>query len=421
MSSPNTNNSYAGAVKKQKAKSSQRSSSNATSPVSKRKREDSSYSAERKNVNEAIEPPKNGKNDDEEESFLSVSDEIQYSAAGDRSAGKTEIEEDVTDLFLSASSVMSYKDITHEKRYLSSSPISSNSTSSSGSSFEIETVETCRIKLIAELQLDKLVLSSQLQDEETKSADFAESINKILKASISGLVEAKDEILVVEEQRALAFNFLGPLKELHGKLDGDLTINAIIQNKLKMALNSIVEICRDLSQKHKKPNPLVVKSKVLCQSLNQNRTPNSENKTFNSDISKISNDKFTKVQQFSQGNTNSSKSKKLSLAVEQSSSSSSSFDQAAHDEKYLKARRVRFYSDQTKNFVEKKSSDSLIEIEIPNVKVTVPFKNQVLQDEFEFRAEFPGLLDIVKQRVKEIHESNEIRESNEKPPKKTNN
>ena len=90
----------------------------------------SSYSAERKNVNEAIEPPKNGKNDDEEESFLSVSDEIQYSAAGDRSAGKTEIEEDVTDLFLNASYVdrsdtsadlflsatSGAEDITHEKR-----------------------------------------------------------------------------------------------------------------------------------------------------------------------------------------------------------------------------------------------------------------------------------------------------------------
>ena len=85
----------------------------------------SSYSAERKN-----EPPKKGKNDDEEESFLSVSDEIQYSAAGDRSAGKTEIEEDVTDLFLNASCVdrsdtsadlflsasSGAEDITHEKR-----------------------------------------------------------------------------------------------------------------------------------------------------------------------------------------------------------------------------------------------------------------------------------------------------------------
>ena len=61
----------------------------------------SSYSAERKNVNEAIEPPKNGKNDDEElESDHTVSD-VQYSAAGDVSAGIDNT---------------SAEDITHEKR-----------------------------------------------------------------------------------------------------------------------------------------------------------------------------------------------------------------------------------------------------------------------------------------------------------------
>ena len=279
-------------------------------------------------------------------------------------------------------------------------------------------------------------LSYDLQVEREKSTLLANAVSKILEFSVSGLAAAQHELVFKDQRHSLAFSgaidikpearvfdeeFWRPMMSVHQKWDKEWESNAVISNKLKLSLGSIVNECRDVSsnleQRRKPVHPLVIKSKKLCRSLPTNisylskskearrtqssRLCNSESPKDKDKVSLTDYSKFQYVQFPKQQYNNSFSTPVKSLA--QKLPTSPPFDPHANDSKYLKARKTRFAQNNndapTKMFVEQSSSESLIEIKI-NVKVTVPV--DTLAEKVEFNADFPNLQDIVEKRIKEF-------------------
>lgn len=291
-----------------------------------------------------------------------------------------------------------------------------------------------------------------LEVEREKSKFLSDAISKILEFGVSGLAAAKHETIFKEQRHSLAFSgaidikpearvfdedFWRPMMMIHKKWDEELESNTVISNKLKLSLSSIVNECRDvtskLDQRLKTVHPLVIKSHKLCQSLPSNisclsnskearrsrssrlcnsESPKDEDKVSLSDYSKFKYVQFPK-QHYDNSFSTPAKSLAQKLPITAKfgvtpKQIDSSFDQYANDSKYLKARKIRFAQKNndspTKTFIEQSSSDSLIEIEIPNVKITIPVNNQSspLSEKIEFSAEFPNLLEIVEEKINEF-------------------
>ena len=408
MSNPNSQNSYAGAVKKQSTSTGPSSSSAAISSVSKRKRQSSSSSdssssssssANTFSGSQSLPAPFHGSQCPNRDlsKFKQNIDRVfvEESPAGMESIVECKVKRKI---YIDSVCAKFIRD--------ASFPPKSISTQTEDDDALIEKY----INENKQIELDeKATLHQKLSEESDKSAAYAKVIGKILDLSISGLSSAQNKPIVRKQTHAYKLSafidikpktqvfdevFWGPMKALHVEWDKEAEDDELIMNDLKNAISSIVGECRDLLQIYKKPHPLVTKSKILCSSLNDNRIFLAKSKEAKrSQSSRLCN---------SPPNTSSFTSNKNSKA---------SYDNSENDKRFLKARKVRFEKrsndSPTSSFIEPESSQSLIEIEIPNVKITVPFKNQVLANEFEFSAEFPNLREIVNEKVKKFRETHE--------------
>ena len=409
MSKSNANNSsntYAGAVKKQNASTGVSSSSVATqvSTVSKRKRESSSSSSS---------------SSDSSISSSSSSRPVS-SAIRELSKFKHNVEIVLSDIESPEGLNEIIKCSVSRKKYINSvcnkfirdatnPPVSvTTQTETDDALIEACILENNLLKAIEE----KASISLRLKEEQKKVADFAAVLSRILDISVSGLSSAQDNTVIHEQRHSFQLSafidikphtqvfdeeFWGPMKELHAKWDKQSVVNKLASDNLKSTINSIVGTCRDLVNEQNSSvsnalDSLVHKSNKIRQSINDNRSTVSKSKEAKrSQSAKLCN----------------SPPNRLSLNQVQYVNDT----RKQYDNRYLKARKVRFSrfnnDSPTKTFIEQESNESMIEIEIPNVKISVPFKNQSLSEKFEFSAEFPNLHEIVNDKVKKFRETHE--------------
>lgn len=299
---------------------------------------------------------------------------------------------------------------------------------------------------LLKLRDEKFQLQLDLQLQREKSVCLSRAICKILDLSVAGLAASNRESVIRDQEHSIQFSgafeirpealvfdedFWKPLMELHKSWDKELQANKIASLKFKNALGSIITECRSMTARFKKIHPLVIKSKVLTHSLDSNKTscskskeakraqsarlcnsqsPENEEKSPLSEHSNISYIQFSK-EFYNQSISTPIKTKAHKLPISARSKPSSISFPSTKDSMYLKARKVRFaqkHNDSpTKKFVKPELEESLIEIEIPNVKVIVPVKNQDSADMIEFTAQFPDLREIVDEKIKEFREKSE--------------
>ena len=403
----NSSNTYAGAVKQQNTSTGTSSSSVATqvSTVTKRKRESSSSSSSES---------------DSDASFnsSSLSNDCKQNPA--LSNFKHNVEIALSEIESPRKLNAIIKDSVSRKSYVNNvcnkfirdatfPPVSvTTQTDSDDMLIEACILENNLLKAIDE----KNKLSLKLKEEGKKTADFAAAITRIINYSVSGLSSAQNRTVFHEQEHSFGLSafidikphtqvfdeeFWGPMKELHAKWDKQASVNKLASDNLISILNSIVGVCRDLVQEQNSSissslDSLVHKSAKIRNSINDNR----------SSVSKSKEAKRSQSLKLCNSPPNS-------LSVNEVQYVKSTREQ--YNSKYLKARKIRFSrfnnDSPTKKFIEPSSNESMIEIEIPNVKITVPFKNQSLSDKLEFSAEFPNLHEIVNEKVKKFRETHE--------------